>query len=218
MKWGKLLIPAVALVAIIKLSAAAPTPAKSARAPQEARAPPKPKDEAMRRYYREMATGIGSNAIQAPFGRFLLIKSGPQCLALRLTEHVELLEARGVRGYSSKYEWFLQPDGSMDFSKPNVEKGKIEMSERKSGNSPSGSPTLKAGSFPLLEWSSGDWVYFTRGATPVGGHSKGSALYKREKALLMARTEWVRIGDVKLRGRRLNWLSKDSATFIAEAG
>ena len=157
-------------------------------------------------YSREMTSGVGDNAVMAPFGRFLLIKYDTQCLALRITEHVDFRIVQNAEQYTSKYEWFLQTDGSMDFSKANVRKGSGELSEIKDGKYQAA--YIRVGSFPALEWSLSDWIYFSEGATPVGGHPPGSKEALREKNMRMARTEWVRIGDVKPQSETLTWLSK----------
>lgn len=157
------------------------------------------KQQQMLRSWREMVTGIGGNAVRAPFGRFLLIKNGSQCLALRITEH--------ANSHAARYEWFLQTDGSMDFSKDNVQKRSGEVSDFK--NETYQFASIRAGSFPPLEWSSGDWIYFTFGGTPVGGHQPGSEQALREKNMRMASTEWVRIKDVNPQSSTLVWLSKE---------
>jgi len=213
MRWERVLIPAVVFAVAAKPGAATAAPIKATKASQEARAAAWSKDEQLR-YYREMTTGIGSNAIQAPFGRFLLVRSELQCLALRITEHVNVHDSRS-RG-ESKYEWFLQADGSMDFSKANVQKGTGQVSESRA-RSGSFAPTIKVGTFPTLEWSLSDWIYFGIGATPVGGHPKGSAEYLREQNIRMASTEWVRIEDVKPKSEPVEWLSKAQATLFSKS-
>lgn len=157
-------------------------------------------------YWREMATGIGANAVRAPFGRFLLIQYGPQCLALRITEHTNFRVVGHSEVYTAQYEWFLQTDGSRDFARSNVQHGTGEACEFK-GDSYTAA-YIRAGSFPVLEWSSSDWIYFTLAPTPVGGYPPGSEQARREKEMRMATTEWVRIEDVKPRQAYLRWLSK----------
>ena len=162
--------------------------------------------------FREFATGVGGNAVMAPFGRFLLMQNGPQCLALRITEHVN--SPRPTDGYTAKYEWFVQNDGSMDFSKANVQKGRGEIFDYKNGVYQAA--YIKAGSFPPLEWSSSDWIYFRLGATPVGGDLPGSAEERRAKTLRMVSTEWVRIGDVKAQDKSLFWMTQAQAKQSAD--
>lgn len=210
MKWINLLVPAAVLTVAVAPSASIAAPTKAAKSPQKARTLAQTTQDQLR-LFRSLATGIGGQAIQAPFGRFLLIKSGPQCLALRITEHVNFNDTPSRGGYTAKYEWFLQADGSIDFSKTNVQKGTGEVSEARQPNSAYRVPTIQAGSFPHLEWSSSDWIYFAFGATPVGGHPKGSRNYLREKNIRMARTEWVRIEDVNPNSPRVTWISKAQA-------
>ena len=164
------------------------------------------------RLYRSLATGLGTNAVRAPFGRFLLVRMGQQCLALRVTEHVK--SSRPTDGDVSIYEWFLQNDGSMDFSKANVQKGGGEIFDYKNGVYQSA--YIAAGSFPVLEWSSSDWIYFQRGATPVGGYAPGSKEDQRAKNMRMTFTEWVRIGDVKAQDKSLFWLSRAQVKQFAD--
>lgn len=152
---------------------------------------------------RKLVMGVGDNAVQAPFGRFLLIKNGSKCLALRITEHTRPHIVDNTQQDTSRYEWFLQTDGSMDFSKDNVQKGNGKLSSKNGA-----SAYFQAGSFPALQWSPNDWIYFNVGGTPIGGYPAGSQEALRQKNMRMASTEWVRIEDVKPRSGDSGWLSE----------
>lgn len=155
---------------------------------------------------RELSSGVSANAVRAPFGRFLLVKNGSGCLALRITEHSNFCVVNNTQQYTANYEWYLQTDGSLNFSKKNVQKGSGKVSEYVNGHYSAG--YIKVRSFPSLEWSLGDWIYFALGATPVEGHAVGSVEAIREQSLRMASTEWVRIGDVDAQSKSVRWLSK----------
>ena len=148
-------------------------------------------------FYRSLVSGLGDNAIRAPFGKFFLIKKGPEYLALRFTEHTkpQIVNQGGskYREYKgAKYEWYLQSDGSMDFSKANVRKGSKEITETEVG--PTGTHgVIDIGSFSV-RWSLSDWVYF-----PDGDRS----------SIEMSVTEWVRIEDVKPQDELLRWITKE---------
>ena len=54
------------------------------------------------KFWRTMAMGIGSNAVQAPFGRYLILRYGESQLCLKLEKHFSSSEEE-VR--ESKYTW-----------------------------------------------------------------------------------------------------------------
>ena len=84
-----------------------------------------------------MATGLGSNAVKAPFGRILLITANEELLAIKITKH------RG--GKASDYQWKL-------WSGETTKEGKGELDEAKS------QLVVAQGSMKVT-WSAGDWFY-----------------------------------------------------------
>jgi len=144
---------------------------------------------------REQQSGYGTNAVQAPFGRFLLIKAGKDAIALKITEHTRRTKIQWDGGRSvyswlgARYEWLYQPDGSMDFSKPNVERGAGEFIENREQMDPS-TETVRIGSL-ALRWSTSDWVYFPKNA---------------DRGVQMARSEWVRTEDIDFQDKSLGWI------------
>ncbi len=148
-------------------------------------------------FFKSLVSSLSKEAVKAPFGRFLLIKQGSQCLALRIVEHTQpqitISDKGKFRDYKgAKYEWYLQPDGSMDFSKDNVLKGNNELAETE--NYAFGK--IEAGSFKL-RWSLSDWIYF-----PEDEKSETE----------MALTEWVRVEDINPRDEILRWITKQKLT------
>jgi hypothetical protein len=149
-------------------------------------------------FYRSLVSSLGDNSVRAPFGKFFLIRRGSEYLALRFIEHTrpQIVNRGGskFRDYKgARYEWYLQSDGSMNFSKPNVRKGIKEITETEAG--PRGSyGVIDVGSF-LLRWSLSDWIYF-----PDGDGS----------SVAMALTEWVRIEEVNPQDELLRWITKET--------
>lgn len=131
-----------------------------------------------------MHYGVGARALRAPLGRFVLAKDGTRCLAIQIIEHGDTGVA-GKIGHTSTYRWFLQTDGSMDFSKANVQQGQDELSELDEKN---GSHLIRQGPFSL-QWSLSDWIYFPTG-TPK---------------FQLAVTDWVSPEEIKV--QQANWYS-----------
>ena len=145
---------------------------------------------------RNFAGGVTENSVQAPFGRFLLITNGKQCIAIQITEHIDV-EVNNVTPKvagkpKSLYRWLVQDDGSLDFSKPNVRKGEGELSEYKDGKW-RGADSIKHGAFNLSwNWQGyqTDWIYF-----PI-----------YQKDYQFAVTEWVRPEDIG-KSAQIHWTS-----------
>lgn len=148
--------------------------------------------------YRSLISGLSSNAVQAPFGRFILIRNKKdECLGIRILEHTRLqnikVDGQTVRQYlGAKFEWFLQTDGSFDFTRKNVKAGSQELVEDLiSAHGSYG--LIEVGNFKL-KWSLSDWIYFPD---------------EDQEEIKMVRTEWVRIKDVDFKDSSLKWLSRD---------
>ncbi len=93
-----------------------------------------------------MAMGIGSNAVQAPFGRYLILRNGESQLCLKLEKHFSSSEEE-VR--ESKYTWVNLVEGSIE------DTGTFVISE----DGETGSAWIEIAGFKC-EWSLSDWVYF----------------------------------------------------------
>jgi hypothetical protein len=130
------------------------------------------------------------------------MKGGAECVALRLTEHTRpQITATGVLAQwnGARYEWFLQSDGSMDFSKNNVAHGSGEVFEK--GNGTEDNLFIQAGSL-RFEWSLSDWIYFP---------------YDSDTQVSMAPTEWVRLEDVDAAAKFLHWMADDTEIVWGKA-
>ncbi|HEY0073142.1 MAG TPA: hypothetical protein VGB77_03500 [Abditibacteriaceae bacterium] len=138
------------------------------------------------------ASDASENAVRAPSGRFLLIKQDKRCLALRFLEHPERDPRR------SRYEWFVQNDGSFNFQKTNITQGKGEVWGREANPDGSTNTIIKAGPFRLF-WSASNWVYFPQ--------------WNVDSLISMARTQWTRLEDVNVQSKGLKWIS--GGTLIA---
>lgn len=126
-------------------------------------------------------------AVRSPFQRFMLIRQGPRCVALRIIEHPE----RNIR--RARYEWYSQNDGSMNFKKANVGHGTGEVWEREAMPDGSTNTIIKTDSLHL-SWSASDWIYFP---------------YISLDALMsMTRTNWTHIQDVNAQSKTLRWVSR----------
>ena len=96
-------------------------------------------------YWKSVGSGLGWNAVQSPFGRYLLLKNENSLLALKLEKH---LPSKGS-GQAARYSWLLLVDGKLK------ESGSFDIDEVEG----KGSAKIEIGGFNC-EWSSGDWVYF----------------------------------------------------------
>lgn len=71
---------------------------------------------------------IGAAGVSIPVGRFLLVRKGKDICAIRFTDF-----ARGagrLMAFHTEYDWYYQGDGSFDFTKPNVESGHRQLSQK----------------------------------------------------------------------------------------
>ena len=139
--------------------------------------------EELLKHYRSIATGVGEsgNALAAPFGRFLLVRNQEQLLAIQVVQHVP--NWREWSKSKTKIRWFLQDQKSKKWRS-----GATELSEWRNGRS-TGSDFIVAGN-SRVEWSSGDWIYFSK-----------------EHPFQMARTEWIAQEQINANAPDLVWFS-----------
>lgn len=97
-------------------------------------------------YWKTIAMGMGPNAIQTPFGRYLILRNGESQLCLKLEKHLASSEEK-LR--ASKYSWVLLAEGKIE------DTGTFVISE----DGAAGSYWIEIAGFKC-EWSLGDWVYF----------------------------------------------------------
>lgn len=97
-------------------------------------------------FWKTMAMGMGPNAIQSPFGRYLILRNGETQLCLKLEKHLVSSE-ENLR--ASKYAWVQLVEGKIE------DTGTFVISE----DGDTGSYWIEIAGFKC-EWSLGDWVYF----------------------------------------------------------
>ena len=146
------------------------------------------------------AFGVDTRAIRAPFGRFLVVRQGKACVALMITEHTRpepsLPRWRGPAYKGARYTYYIQADGSGDFSRPNVKSGAGEVFEE--ANRPESS-YIQVGGLKL-RWTQHDWISFPRDAAiPVE----------------MALTECIRIADVQAAAAEIVWFEPQKLERVA---
>jgi hypothetical protein len=143
--------------------------------------------------YQSFVTNMGENALRAPFGRLLLIRRPGFAAAIMITEHtrpvdVQLPAGRVRSRKGAKYSYWVQKDGSADFSKPNVVKGTAEVFEEENGTNANVFINLDG---LKLQWSMSDWIGFPADVADVE----------------MSITEHVRIEDVHFDDPMYIWMS-----------
>ena len=98
------------------------------------------------KYWKSIGSGIGSNAIKSPFGRYLILKNKDSLLCLKLEKHLPSVTKQGK---AARYSWVHMVAGKKEDS------GTFEIDE-------DGCPSpylIELAEFKC-EWSFGDWVYF----------------------------------------------------------
>lgn len=133
-----------------------------------------------------------TNAVQAPLGRFVLLRSGADLAAVKLTRHTPTADG------GAEYVWFYWGDGAGNLIGEAVETGRGEVFERYAGERSGwnsnrvtdvgGRLLMTCGPF-RIEWSQGDWLYFPPGR---GG-------------LEMAVTPWSQVEDIDFEDPNLKW-------------
>jgi len=136
-------------------------------------------------HYKSFVTGLGNNAIRAPFGRFILIKRKDVKVALKIIEHImprlnQLYNAPNFMG--AQYVYYIWDSDNEKYSESS---GKVfEPVEGVADNI-----YINFADF-RIEWSLSDWLYFSDDIT------------------MMAVTECVYIDDVDFENPRIKWYSK----------
>jgi hypothetical protein len=142
------------------------------------------------RHWKSLGSGIGSDAIKSPFGRYLLLKNEDTLLGLKLEKHLPSVQEGGE---AARYSWV------------HIVAGKVEGSGTFVIDEDPGSAAAKGGSYWIeiagfkCQWSFGDWVYFDQNLPNMEVARTGF-------------TEQVEIakGEVKL------WLSRKELESLAE--
>lgn len=153
--------------------------------------------------YQSFVTNLGENALRAPFGRLLLIRRPGFAAAVMITEHTRPVEVQLPAGRvrsrkGAKYAYWVQKDGSADFSKPNVLKGTAEVFEEENGQNTNVFINLDG---LKLQWSMSDWIHFP------------DELIDLEMSI----TEHVRIEDVHFDDPAYIWMSRTKLQDFARS-
>jgi len=103
------------------------------------------------KYWKSIGSGIGSNAVKSPFGRYLLLRNEDTLLCLKLDKHLPSVKEHGK---AAKYSWVHLVAGKAEAS------GTFVIDEDASSAAASqGAYWIDIAGFKC-EWSFGDWVYF----------------------------------------------------------
>ncbi|HEX2973916.1 MAG TPA: hypothetical protein VHP11_16405, partial [Tepidisphaeraceae bacterium] len=153
--------------------------------------------------YQSFVTNLGENALRAPFGRMLLVRRPGWAAAIMITEHTRPIEVQVATGRvrtrkGARYLFWVQKDGSADFSKPNVVKGTAEVFEEENGVNTNVFMNLDG---LKLQWSMSDWIGFPAEAPD----------------LEMCITEHVRIEDVRFDDPMYVWMSRGKLQDFARS-
>ncbi len=154
---------------------------------------------------------ISATSVSAPLGRFLLVRQGTALGAVRFTHFHRDPDQKpgevlvpGADRTTAEYDWYLQGDGSGDFTKPNVTYGHGKLRDARGVRigrfvfNPFAAVHVKCG--PLVV----RWRY------PTALVFNMDVLDPRvEDALALAPTKAAYIRDVHLRKMHLTWYRVD---------
>lgn len=142
------------------------------------------------KHWKSLGSGIGSDAIKSPFGRYLILKNEDTLLCLKLEKHLPSVQEGGE---AARYSWVHVVAGKVEGS------GTFVIDEDPaSAAAQKGSYWIEIAGFKC-QWSFGDWIYFDH----------------KLPNMKLARTEFTELGEIT-KGKVKLWLSRKELESLDE--
>lgn len=144
---------------------------------------------------------VGGHRIQIPTGRFLLIRKGSDCAAVKFLSY---WTGETERDYFGSYECYYRSDGGCDFSGPGVKATTGQVSYPRFRGTfhwayQKGRKDLRCGRIALSWVGNGKVSFFMPGQTSA-----------KDKGIEMAPTAWTNISDVDSQSSGVTWYRLNS--------